>query len=105
MQEDQTLPTGQQSRTLPVAFKIVFATNYIRYERRDNACPNLTLQQWFTDWGSAFKLLPPEKCEFGEWRDVPIVNEPPGPKTFTPISKRVDEDVAIIDKAIDNWKK
>lgn len=107
MQEGQASPPGQQTRMVP-AVRIVFATNYIRYERRDNACPALTLQQWYADWEGASQLLPPEKCNFGEWRDVPIVNEPPGPKTFTPINSQAAKDraadVAMINKAIDNWK-
>lgn len=89
--------------------RFFYPTAYFRYERRDNACPNLTLQQWWCDIEEARDLRAPEDCEMGEWRDVPIVNEPPGPKTFTPINQQAAEDrsadVAVINKAIDSWKK
>lgn len=62
-------------------------TCYFRYERRDNACPNLTLQQWWTTWDHAWNLTLPEECRQGEWRDVPIFAEVLGPKTFIPINQ------------------
>lgn len=85
MPQDQASPNGEQKRVVP---KPLYPTNYFRYERRDNACPNLTLQQWWADWASSFSLLKPEACKRGEWRDVPIVQEPAGPKTFTPIQQQ-----------------
>lgn len=89
MPQDQASPDGEQTRLVPEPLiKFVYPTNYFRYERRDNACPNLTLQQWWADMTGANNLSAPEHCKWGEWRDVPIVQEPQGPKTFTPLSQK-----------------
>jgi hypothetical protein len=68
--------------------RLIYPTNYFRYERRDSSCPNLTLQQWWADCESTKELLYPEACKWGEWRDVPIVQEPAGLKTFTSIQQQ-----------------
>ena len=51
----------------------LFPTSYFRYERRDTACPTMILQQWHCGYQEARDLTLPEYCQYGEWRDVPIV--------------------------------
>lgn len=88
MPQNQAAPDGEQTRMVPESLSDFFKpTCYFRYERRDQACPNLTLQQWWTTWVHASACTTPEDCQQGEWRDVPIVQEPPGQKTFIPINQ------------------
>ena len=49
----------------------MYPTSYFQWVRRDGNAPTRVLQQWWTRrYSDAVRLIRPEECQQGEWRDV-----------------------------------
>lgn len=50
---------------------MMYPTNYFQWVRRDSAAPSRVLQQWWARrYSEAVRLICPQDCDGGQWRDV-----------------------------------